>query len=95
MRHIRLLLVPYETEPTEQTTVDKAVLYLSNEVKNLYIFILQRIMATVIKCVRVFKIENNGELVDKCKKTVDLLCEYDPQGINLKVVSGKYIQRRN
>ncbi len=50
-------------------------------------------MATVIKCVRVFQILNNGELVDKCKKNVDLLCEYDPQGINLKVLSGKYFHR--
>lgn len=47
-------------------------------------------MATVIKSVRVFQILNNGDLVDKCKKNVDLLCEYDPQGINLKVLSGKY-----
>lgn len=45
-------------------------------------------MATVIKCVRVYQILNNGELVDKCKKNVDLLIEYDPQGINLKVLSG-------
>lgn len=43
----------------------------------------------IIKCVRVFKIENNGDLVDKCNKNVDLLCEYDPQGINLKVLLGK------
>lgn len=47
-----------------------------------------KIMATVIKSVRVFQILNNGDLVDKCKKNVDLLCEYDPQGINLKVLSG-------
>lgn len=46
-------------------------------------------MATVIKCVRVFQILNSGDLVDKCKKNVDILCEYDPQGVNLKVLSGK------
>ncbi|KAG4066161.1 hypothetical protein HA402_010363 [Bradysia odoriphaga] len=48
-------------------------------------------MATVIKCVRVFQILSNGDLVDKCKRNVDLLAEYDPQGVNLKVLSGNDI----
>lgn len=46
-------------------------------------------MADVIRSVRVYKIENSGELVDKCKSEVDILCEYDPQGINIKIITGK------
>lgn len=48
-------------------------------------------MADVIRSVRVYKIENSGDLVDKCKSDVDILCEYDPQGVNLKIISGKLV----
>lgn len=49
------------------------------------------IMADVIRSVRVYKIENSGDLVDKCKSDVDILCEYDPQGVNIKIISGKCV----
>lgn len=68
------------------STLSNVVHIFPNDIRTSYI----AKNMTTIKCVRVFKIENNGELVDKCNKNVDILCEYDPQGINLKVLLGKY-----
>lgn len=45
----------------------------------------------VIRSVRVFKVENSGDLSDKCNKEVDLLLQYDPQGVNLKIKCGKCV----
>lgn len=47
-------------------------------------------MAGVKICsVRVQKITKNGELIEKFSENCDLLCEYDPLGINIKLESGK------
>lgn len=43
----------------------------------------------VIRSVRIFKVQKNGELRDKFNIAVCLLCEYDPQGFILKIFSGK------
>lgn len=43
----------------------------------------------MIRSVRVFKVEKSGDLSDKCNKDVELIIQYDPQGINLKIMSGK------
>lgn len=45
----------------------------------------------VIRSVRIFKVENSGDLSDKCNKDVELTIQYDPQGINLKIDSGKFM----
>lgn len=42
-----------------------------------------------IRSVRLLKVEKSGDLLDKSHKDVDILCEYDPQGINIKILSGK------
>lgn len=44
-----------------------------------------------IRAVRVYRIESNGDLTDKCNRDVDLLVQYDPQGINLKILTGMYV----
>lgn len=44
----------------------------------------------VIRNIRIFKVQKNGELRDKLEKDVNLICEYDPQGLNLKLLSGIY-----
>lgn len=44
----------------------------------------------VIRSVRVFKIQKNGDLRDKFDVEVCLLCEYDPQGFVLKIFSGNF-----
>lgn len=43
------------------------------------------------KCcdVDVFIINNNGNLKEKYNKRVQINLEYDPQGLNMKVVDGK------
>lgn len=46
----------------------------------------------VIRSVRIFKVENSGDLSDKCNKDVELTIQYDPQGINLKIDSGKSVR---
>lgn len=46
----------------------------------------------VIRSVRIFKVENSGDLSDKCNKDVELTIQYDPQGINLKIDSRKSVR---
>lgn len=43
----------------------------------------------VLRSIRVYKVQKNGELCDKIEKDVNLICEYDPQGVNLKCFTGK------
>lgn len=43
--------------------------------------------------VRVFNVDHfSGDLVDKFNKDIEIICEYDPQGVNLKPKSGKCCQ---
>lgn len=42
----------------------------------------------VIRNIRIFKVQKSGELRDKLVKDVSLSCEYDPQGINIKLIAG-------
>lgn len=43
----------------------------------------------VLRSIRVYKVQKSGELCDKLEKDVNLICEYDPQGVNLKLYTGK------
>lgn len=42
----------------------------------------------VIRSVRIFKVQKNGDLHDKLTKDVSLLCEHCSQGITIKILSG-------
>lgn len=44
--------------------------------------------------VRVFKVQKTGEFRDKVDKDVSLSCEYDPQGINVKILLGNLVDSR-
>lgn len=44
----------------------------------------------VIRTVRIFKVQKSGDLHDKLDKNVNLLCEYCPQGLTIKVYEGMY-----
>lgn len=43
----------------------------------------------ILRSTRVFVVQKNGELSDKFGRNINLICEYDPQGMNLKMFSGK------
>lgn len=43
----------------------------------------------VLRSTRILKVQKNGELCDKYERDISLICEYDPQGVNLKVYTGK------
>lgn len=43
----------------------------------------------ILRPIRVFVVQNNGELVDKFEHSTYVLCEYDPQGMNMKIFTGK------
>lgn len=45
-------------------------------------------MDLVFNNIRVYKVQKTGEFRDKAEKDVSLLCEYDPQGINIKFLLG-------
>lgn len=47
------------------------------------------IMDLVFNNIRVYKVQKTGEFRDKVDKEVSLTCEYDPQGINIKILIGK------
>lgn len=42
----------------------------------------------ILRSVRVFTVQKNGELNDKNERNINLICEYDPQGINIKTFTG-------
>lgn len=44
----------------------------------------------ILKSVRVFEVQKNGELNDKYERNINLICEYDSQGVNMKAFNGKY-----
>lgn len=44
----------------------------------------------VIRNIRIFKVQKSGDLRDKLVKDVSLSCEYDPQGINIKLIAGMW-----
>lgn len=43
----------------------------------------------ILRSVRVFEVKKNGELYDKFNRNINIICEYDPQGINMKIFTGK------
>lgn len=43
------------------------------------------------KSVRVFIVEKDGKLCDRFNRNTNLICEYDPQGMNINVFTGKVI----
>lgn len=43
----------------------------------------------VLRSIRILKVQKNGDLCDKFEKDISLICEYDPQGVNLKIYTGK------
>lgn len=45
----------------------------------------------ILRSIRIFKVQKNGELCDKFEKDISLICEYDPQGVNLKIYTGKIL----
>lgn len=42
----------------------------------------------VIRSVRIYKVQKSGDLHDKLAKDVNLLCEYSPKGLSIKVLAG-------
>lgn len=47
----------------------------------------------VLRTIRIYKVQKNGDLCDKYGQNMSLLCEYDPQGITLKCFTGKLRER--
>lgn len=43
----------------------------------------------VYRNIRIFKVIKTGEFRDKLEKDVSISCEYDPQGINLRILAGE------
>lgn len=43
----------------------------------------------ILRSTRIFVVQRNGELSDKFGRNINLLCEQDPQGMNMKIFSGK------
>lgn len=46
-------------------------------------------MENIFQSVRVFVVGTNGKLCDKFDQNFDLNCEYDPQGMRLKLFKGR------
>lgn len=44
----------------------------------------------VIRSVRIYKVQKSGDLHEKLAKDVNLLCEYSPQGVSIKVLAGMW-----
>lgn len=43
----------------------------------------------ILKAIRIYEVQKNGELLDKYERSLNLLCEINPQGVNLKIFLGK------
>lgn len=45
----------------------------------------------ILKAIRLYKVQKNGELLDKYERNLNLLCEINSQGVNLKIFLGNLI----
>lgn len=43
----------------------------------------------ILRAIRIFVVQKNGELSDKFGRNINLICENDPQGMNMKIFTGK------
>lgn len=46
-------------------------------------------MESFFKSIRVYTVGKNGKLCDKFDRSIDLMCEYDPQGMKMKISKGR------
>lgn len=50
------------------------------------------VMEAMWRSVRIYIVEKNGKLCDKFDRNIDLICEYDPQGMKMKIFTGKKVK---
>lgn len=47
------------------------------------------VMEAIWRSIRIYIVEKNGKLCDKFDRNIDLICEYDPQGMKMKIFTGE------
>lgn len=47
------------------------------------------VMEAIWRSIRIYMVEKNGKLCDKFDRNIDLICEYDPQGMKMKIFTGE------
>lgn len=47
------------------------------------------VMEAIWRSIRIYIVERNGKLCDKFDRNIDLICEYDPQGMKMKIFTGE------
>lgn len=45
-------------------------------------------MSDILKSVRLYAVQKNGELFEKFEENLNLVCEYSSQGLNMKILRG-------
>lgn len=47
------------------------------------------VMEAIWRSIRIYIVEKNGKLCDKFDRNIDLISEYDPQGMKMKIFTGE------